>query len=135
MSDAEQAKAVVRRFLEALWSGDRDTAKSVFADDAEWWFRPSLGYKTPMHPVEAVDIVMDDMIGRFDPDASFTVDLHHLFGEGGEVAAEYTARGTTRTGRNYEHRYLFRASVRDGQIVVVRPWADTKYFLETLMED
>ena len=125
-------KQLVRTFLEALWSGDKATAKSVFAKDAEWWFRPSLGYKSPMHPSEAIDIVMDDMIGRFDPDMPFEVELHHLFAEDGEVAAEYTATATTVTGLDYKHRYLLRASVRDGKIVTVRPYADTKYFLETL---
>jgi ketosteroid isomerase-like protein len=134
MTSAE-SKKIVRTFLEALWSGDKETAKSSFAEDAEWWFRPSLGYKTPMHPAEAVDIVMDDMIGRFDENKPFNIDLHHLFAEDGEVAAEYTATGTTVAGREYNHRYLLRASVRDGKIVTVRPWADTKYFLETLYGD
>lgn len=130
-----EPKELVRTFLEALWSGDKTTAKSVFAADAEWWFRPSLGYQSPMHPSKAIDIVMDDMIGRFDVNKPFEVELHHLFAEGNEVAAEYTATATTVTGRDYRHRYLLRASVKDGQIVTVRPWADTKYFLETLYGD
>ena len=132
---SEPAKTVVRTFLKALWSGDKETAKSTFADDSEWWFRPSLGYKAPMPCFEAVDIVMDDMIGRFDVAKPFSVEMHHLIGEGGEVAAEYTATGTTTSGREYKHRYLLRASVRDGKIVTVRPWVDTKYFLETLYGD
>lgn len=131
----DKAKAVVRDFLEALWGGDKDGAKAAFADDAEWWFRPSLGYKCPMPCTQAIDIVMDDMIGQFDTEKPFNVELHHLFGEGEEVAAEYTATGTTLKGRAYEHRYLLRATVRDGAIVTVRPWADTKYFLETLYGD
>lgn len=130
-----EPKHIVGGFLEALWSGDKVAAKAPFSVDAEWWFRPSLGYPQPMHPHAAIDVVMDDMIGQFDTDQPFTVELHHLFAEDGEVAAEYTATGTTRRGKRYEHRYLLRASVRGGQITTVRPWADTKYFLETLYGD
>jgi len=125
-------KDVVRTFLEALWSGDKETAKAQFQTQANWYFRPSLGYETPMACSKAVDVVMDDMIGRFDAEKPFDVELHHLFGEGGEVAAEYTATGTTVTGRPYRHRYLLRASVHGGKINTVRPWMDTKYFIETL---
>ncbi|MEM1103431.1 MAG: nuclear transport factor 2 family protein [Pseudomonadota bacterium] len=129
---AEAGTAVVRTFLEALWAGDKAAAKAQFADESEWWFRPSLGYQRPMPGPEAIDVVSDDMIGRFDPAKPFNVEVHHLFGEGGEVAAEYTATGTTVSGREYRHRYLLRASVSDGKITTVRPWVDTKYFLDTL---
>ena len=137
MADAasHDAKTLVRGFLEALWSGDKTGAKAPFAADAQWWFRPSLGYPQPMHPHDAIDVVMDDMIGQFDTSQPFTVELHHLFAEQGEVAAEYTATGTTIRGRQYQHRYLLRASVQNGKIVTIRPWADTKYFLETLYGD
>ena len=131
----EVPKEIVKTFLEALWSGDKTGAKEQFSSDAEWWFRPSLGYQRPMSCSDAIDVVMDDMIGRFDPDKPFNVELHHIFGEGGEVAAEYTATGTTIRGRDYRHRYLLRASVEDGKIKTIRPWADTKYFLETLYGD
>jgi ketosteroid isomerase-like protein len=131
----DEAKTVARGFLEALWSGDKATAKSLFADDAVWWFPPSLGYPRPSPAARAVDIVMDDMIGRFDLAQPFTVELHHLISEAGEVAAEYTATATTVTGRNYDHRYLLRFSVASGKITTVRAWADTKYFVETLYGD
>lgn len=125
-------KEIVRTFLEGMWSGNKSQAKSVFAENAEWWFPPSLGYASPVHPFEAIDIIIDDMIGRFDPNQPFEVELHHLIAEGDEVAAEYTATGVTSSGRQYKHRYLMRASVKDGRIVTVRPWADTKYFVDTL---
>ena len=129
---AARAKQVVRDFLDGLWSGDRGKAKAQIGDDAQWWFLPSLGYERPMRPRDAIDIVMDDMIARFDADKPFEVQLHHLLADGGEVVAEYTATGTTLSGRQYEHRYCLRASVSDGRIQSLRPWADTKYFLDTL---
>lgn len=132
---SEESKAVVKAFLEALWVGDLDTAKAQFSDDSEWWFRPSLGYKRPMSCPEAIDIVTNDMIARFDTEKPFDVEWHHLLGDGSEVAAEYTATATTVSGRAYKHRYLLRASIAGGKIKTVRPWADTKYFLETLYGD
>lgn len=132
---SKSATGIVRTFLEALWAGETDNAKAQFSDESEWWFRPSLGYRRPMPGPDAIDIVFNDMIGRFDPDKPFNVDVHHIFGEDGEVAAEYTATGTTMTGREYKHRYLLRATVVDDKIRTVRPFVDTKYFLETLMED
>ncbi|RMB07917.1 nuclear transport factor 2 family protein [Eilatimonas milleporae] len=126
------ARTVVKAFLEAMWSGDKAAAKAAFSEDAQWWFLPSLGYQRPMPAGDALDIVMDDMIGRFDTDKPFTVDLHHLIADGGEAAAEYTARAILKTGRPYENRYLLRASVAGDRIVSVRPYTDTKFFLEEL---
>jgi ketosteroid isomerase-like protein len=135
VADAGGARALVHRFLQCLWHGDKAGAKACFAEGAEWWFRPSLGYPAPMPCSDAVDIVMDDMIGRFDVNEPFDVDLHHLLADGDEVLAEYTARGTTVSGKAYRHRYALRASVGEGGIRTVRPWVDTKYFLETLYGD
>lgn len=129
------AKQLVRRMLTGLWTGDKELAKSTIAADAEWWFLPSLDYPRPMHPDQAIDIVMDDMIGRFDASKPFEVTLHRLIAEGSEVTVEYTAVGTTINGLVYDHRYCLRATVVDDKIKTVRPWADTRYFLDTLYGD
>lgn len=120
-------EAVVERFLRALWAGDRDGAKAPFAPDAQWWFLPSLGYPRPMRASDAIDAVLDDMMGAFADGATLHVELTAMMSNAdGEVAADYSARSVMQDGTAYENRYVLRATVMDGAISCVMPWTDTQ---------
>ena len=125
----------VLEFLHALWRGDRDGAKQPFAADATWWFLPSLPYPRPMAARDAVDAVLDDMIAAFDPAIGLKVEMHSMMTDGvSEVAADYSARSVTRSGKEYENRYVLRASVRDGLIEEVRPFTDPNHLSHLFSE-
>jgi uncharacterized protein len=126
---------IVMSFLQALWRGDRAASKAPFADDAEWWFLPSLPYPRPLNAKVAIDNVLDDMISAFDPSVGLHVDVHSVMTDGGgEVAADYSARSTTRSGKAYANRYVLRATVKDGKIICVRPYTDTQYLSQLFSE-
>lgn len=131
----ETAEQTVMRFLRALWDGQRDAAKATFADNAEWWFMPSLPYPRPMRAHDACDAVLDDMIAGFDPDVGLSIEVHAVMSNpDGEVAAEYSAISTTRAGASYENRYVLRATVKGGRITCVRPYMDPNH-LNSLIDE
>lgn len=130
---SEDPKTVVKTFLEAFWREDLASAKACLAPNAEWWFAQSLPYPRPCPAAEALDRVATDMFTAFDPNDALRVQWEVLFAEGEEVAAEYSARGRTRTGKVYANRYCMRATVRNGRIVSLRPYTDTKYLTEVLL--
>jgi ketosteroid isomerase-like protein len=130
MSDNAQ---VARAFLEAFWRGAPQEGLALCAPDAVWTFQKSL--RTPRHAsiAEAVDWLMTTLVGGFDPDSGYTVEVHNTIAEGDEVAMEYTARGRTRRGEIYENNYLVRFTLKDGVIVSIRPYFDTHYVHCTLV--
>jgi len=132
---SETPEQTVMRFLRALWDGEREAAKAAFADDAEWWFMPSLPYPRPMRAHDACDAVLDDMIAGFDPDIGMHIEVHAVMSNvEGEVAADYSAISTTRAGASYENRYVLRATVDNGRIRCVRPFMDPNH-LNSLIDE
>lgn len=130
---SDDPKTVVRTFLEAFWREDFVAAKQCLAPDAQWWFAQSLPYPRPCPAAEAVDHIARDMMTAFDPNDGLKVQWEVLFAEGDEVAAEYSARGRARNGNAYSNRYCMRATVKNGKIVTLRPFTDTKYLTEVLL--
>ena len=125
-------RQVAQDFLGAFWRGAPQEGLALCAPDAVWTFQKSL--RTPRHAsiAEASDWLMTTLVGGFDPDSGYTVEVHNTIAEGDEVAMEYTARGLTRRGEIYENNYLVRFTLRNGLIVSVRPYFDTHYVHRTL---
>jgi hypothetical protein len=120
-------REIAQAFLQAFWNGAPQEGVALCAPDAVWTFQKSL--RQPRHAAipEAIDWLMSRLVGEFDPDSGYTVEVHNTIAEGDEVAMEYTARGRTRRGDLYENNYLVRFTIRDGRIVSVRPYFDTYY--------
>ncbi len=125
-------KEIAEAFLQAFWTGAPQEGLKLCAPDAVWTFQKSL--RSPRYaPVsEAIDWLMAKLVGEFDPDSGYDVELHNVIADGDEVAMEYTARGRTRRGEIYENNYLVRFTITNGRIVSVRPYFDTHYVHRTL---
>ncbi len=100
MSAEDQAKAVVRRYVQAFNDGDLDALKALLADDAEIQGVMGKGL------VERVAPIWRQLIEGY----GIQLKIEGLIAEGNIVAARYTETGTfTRpafgnqpTGRSYE---------------------------------
>ena len=123
---------IARRFLEAFWAGTPEEAYALCAPDAQWTFQKSLREPRYASVPEAVDWLNEKLVGEFDPDSGYTVDVHNTVAQGDEAAIEYTARGKTRRGDIYENNYLVRFTIRNGLITSVRPYFDTHYVHKVL---
>lgn len=120
-------RAIARAFLQAFWNGAPQDGLALCTPDAVWTFQKSLRNPRQASISEAMDWLMTKLVGEFDPQSGYSVEVHNTIGEGDEVAMEYTARGRTRRGDIYENNYLVRFTVRGGRIVSVRPYFDTHY--------
>ncbi len=124
-------------FLRAFWAADQAAWEAHLAPDARFWFAPSLGYAQEGERGRNWDArvalrrIVDDMFTAFAP-PGLQVELTGAIAEGDEVAVDYTARGRTLNGRAYENYYLMRATVRDGLIIRLAPYNDTRQ-LEMLL--
>ena len=124
MSDAKQ---LALDFLQAFWDGDPARGVALCTPDAVWTFQKSL--REPRYaPIdEAIDWLNTKLVGEFDPESGYEVEVKNAIGEGNEAAIEYSARGKTVRGDVYHNDYLVRFTVSDGKITSVRPYFDTHY--------
>jgi len=119
------AKHVGLQFLQGFWSGELEGSFSLCAPGATWHFQSTLHDPAVVPVRDAVQFLMDALVGGFDPASGYSVELDNCIGEGDEAAIEYRATGKTRTGQTYANRYLVRFTVTDGKIVSIRPYFDT----------
>jgi uncharacterized protein len=120
-----ESRSVILRYVAALQSGDADALRESFADDATWW----LGGELPVSGTWSGRAqILGDFLGRaraaFEP-GSITIDVTNLLAEGEQVALEWTTRGRTAAGADYENAYAGIFIVRDGRIQAVREYTDT----------
>lgn len=135
---AEDPKSVAVAFLRAFWRNDRGAWEEHLAPGARFLFAPSLPYAAEgangrdWDAREALDRIVADMFVAFAPETPLQVELTGALADGGEIAVEYTATGGTVNGKRYLNHYLMRVSVRDGLIVRLQPYNDTRQ-LELLL--
>ena len=127
-------KQIALSFLQAFWDGEPDKSLALCAPDAVWTFQKSLREPRLAGIAEAIDFLNTRLVGEFDPNTGYEVDVHHVVGDGDEVAVEYSARGRTRRGDIYHNDYVVRFTFRDGRIVSVRPYFDTHYVHKVLAD-
>jgi ketosteroid isomerase-like protein len=120
-------KQIALSFLQAFWDGRPADSVALCAPDAVWTFQKSLRERRLAEIPEAIDFLMDKLVGEFDPDSGYEVIVHSVVGDGDEIAIEYSACGRTRRGDVYDNDYLVRFTLCDGLITSVRPYFDTHY--------
>lgn len=128
-------RAVVIRYVEAVRDGDADVIRDSFAVDATWHYPGDL-------PISKVwrgrDAIIDDFLGGMGPllvPATLEIELVGTVAEGERVVAEWTSRARTVHGGSYDNRCLGIFTVRDGKIVSVVEYADTRHVAATLFPD
>jgi ketosteroid isomerase-like protein len=116
MADAETNKAIVRRFLAAVASGDVDVIEELQAPDCTWWVigRGEVSRKSYTDDVRS-------MLLTANPRA---VNIIGLVAEGDTVAAEIRSEFHFGT-RVYSNEYHDLFVLRRGQIVHGREYFDT----------
>jgi ketosteroid isomerase-like protein len=136
MTPSERAVAC----LQAFWASDLPACFAHLAPNARFVFAPSLPYSQSesgrnWDAREALARIVDDLFATFDASGPLVVELTGVLAEAGEVAVEYTARGTVRGGRMYENDYIMRASLgEDGLITRLKPFNDTRLLWSLMME-
>jgi uncharacterized protein len=127
------AKQVIRRYLYALVTGDIDTIRDSFAEDASWTIHGALPIGGPWH---GRDSIVDDFLQAvggtlFEP-GSQSFEFPTLIADGDTVALEWRVRARTVAGAGYDNAYCGIFVVRDGRIQEVREYLDSGYAARVL---
>ena len=131
-SDLEANKALVRLYFERMASDDPAVGE-LLAEDAAWWVPPSTAYGGTYEGREAVLALMGSAKDLYDAATPLEVDIQQLIAEGEWVSAQFVMRARSAKGEPYENYYHFAFQIRDGLIVRVHEYLDTKYVYEKLM--
>ena len=133
-STRDAAEEAALSFLRGFWASDLDEAMRHAAPDASWVFARSLPYERELPAREAMQRILDDMFESFDPEG-FRIEHRACVSDGETVMVEYSAHGSTRSGRPYDNDYVMSISVADGKVTSVRPHTDTLHLVQLLMDE
>ena len=134
MSDVEtQNEELVTNFFETLSSGDLETLRGMFREDACW---TAMSKEIPgAGPHPGRDHIIDEFLapvrGLFvegDPKVS----IHKLTAKDNVVYAETRALGTFQTGTVYDNLYCWAFEIIDGQVDQVREYMDSHYIMNVV---
>ena len=131
MAEAESpSEGVVRRFFEALNTGELDRIRPLVHPEATWTPMgktiPGAGVHTGRKGI--VDEFLGPIRGLF-VDGDPKNEILTLFSKGEMVLAETHGTGLFRNGKTYDNRYCWVVEVRDGMILTIREYMDTAYIL------
>jgi uncharacterized protein (TIGR02246 family) len=128
-------RAVVTRYVEAVRDGDAEVIHDSFAEDATWHYPGDL----PMSKVwRGRDAIINDFLGGMGPilvPGTLEIELVSTIVEGDRVVAEWTSKAKTVYGGTYDNRCIGIYTVRDGRIVSVIEYADTRHVAAVLFPD
>lgn len=122
-----EPKQVALTFLQAFWRADLETSFTLLTPDAKFLLMPTAAEQRENDARVALRMIVDSLFSRFDPATGLHCEVTSLIAEGNEVAIEYTARTRTFRGEPYENFYSAHLTIRDGQVAMLRTYADTRY--------
>jgi hypothetical protein len=136
MSNTSESRAVLQRYLDALVSGDIDTIRDSFAQDATWTIKADLPIAGPWRGRDQIvdAFLLTVMSERFEA-GSHVFDFAPMVGDGDTIALEWHVSARTPTGEPYENDYCGIFVIRDGRIAAVREYFDGRYVAGVLFPE
>ena len=120
-------KDVLRRFFDALSTGDFAAIGEFFTDDSVWMVNDvARGFPAQRGRAIIEDFLQPVREGLFEP-GDPKIEVRSMIGEGDWVAAETTGRGMLRNGNHYENCYVFIAQIEGDKVKFLREYMDSAY--------
>lgn len=127
----EDNKRVIRSFYEAGNRGDLDACLALMADEVTWTNIGTTKYSGTYEGKQAlVEDLLGPVFGQLEGGISSTVD--NLVAEGEWVVVQSRGEARTKAGRSYNNTYCHVFRLRDGKIVEVTEYFDTRLTDSTL---
>jgi ketosteroid isomerase-like protein len=82
-----------------------------------------------------IEWLVNELFTRFQPPLGLVIDVRRVMADGEAVLVEYGGRGVLASGAEYANDYVMGITTADGFVVEMRPYGDTKYIQEMLMND
>ena len=130
-----EAKAVLRRYLDALTAGDLAAIAGSFAEDATWSIHGTMPLSGTKQGRDAIMEFLTSAGSLYQPGTqSFT--FGEITAEADRAVLEWRVRGVAAaTGRNYDNAYCGVFRVRGGRITEVREYLDSLHAAQVLFPD
>ena len=128
---AGENKRLVRRYFDAMQSGDPNL-RELLADDVSWWAPPSSEFGGLHAGKPAVLRLMASGTGLYDLSHPMKADIEQMIAEDDWVSVQLTLEARTARGEDYRNHYHFAFRVVDGRICEVREHLDTLYAQQKL---
>jgi len=129
---AQENKAVVQRYFDAVNAGDMVTIEDLLAPEAAFWVPPSLPDGDTYEGKEAVLRLFVESVKLYSADEGLRVELGEMTAEDDRVSAPLTIASKSALGDPYHNHYHFLFRVRDGKVVEIREHMDSLYAFRTL---
>ncbi|AEG50909.1 hypothetical protein Sphch_3310 [Sphingobium chlorophenolicum L-1] len=127
--EGENSKAVALEYIRRFNTGDIGYAHELLSDDLEWWVAGDLPFSgTITKPVFRKNNEM--LVGLFKTFPKWVADS--AIAEGDKAALICHSEGETKGGFQYRNKYHMLVTVRDGLIVRVEEYMDTKHCYDLL---
>jgi ketosteroid isomerase-like protein len=128
---SDENKQAVRSYFASVASGD-GKAFDWLSDDVEWWVPQGSSLGGTYRGKAAVIELMERGVGAYSPAVPIQIEVRQLVAEGEWVCAQMELSAETRDGRPYRNRYHVAFRLREGRIVEVNEYVDTRYVYEML---
>jgi len=119
----ESNKELAQRWLEAVGSGDTDSVRTLMSDDAVWQLMGTsvlAGERDVDGLVELAALLHSAMKDGLE------FEFLHFTAEDDRVAVEFRGRSELAAGGSYDNVYHLLFHFRDGKIVHVKEYTDSK---------
>lgn len=126
---AEQNERLIRGYFEVLTGTAVDISlEDFFASDIVWHLPPSnpMANPNPRAGRAAVMALLGSGVAVYRP-GSIHIDLQRIIADADHVVAQFSLKAVLANGNDYDNRYLFLFSIRDGKINGVWEYLDTLY--------
>jgi pimeloyl-ACP methyl ester carboxylesterase/ketosteroid isomerase-like protein len=136
VSHSPEPKQVLQRYLDALVTGDADTIRDSFAEDATWTVKADLPIAGPWHGRDQIvdDFLSAVMAERFQA-GSHVFTFPTMIADGNTIALEWHVSARNAAGEPYENDYCGIFVIRNGKITAVREYLDSHYAANVLFSD
>jgi ketosteroid isomerase-like protein len=123
------AHQLIRTFLGAMASRDRETLQQVLADDVVWHTPPSTmpDFRGPHIGRVAAIALVTEAGGSLFVDGTQRIEPLNLLAEDDQVAAQFRMTAQTLSGLTYDNQYAFFFRCSGGRIAEIWENVDTAY--------
>ena len=124
--ETEETRTLVKKYYDALPSGDKAAIAALLTDDCEW-FPPETA---PIEPVKGADAVATVFSGSlvkdtFDMSKPFNLEVRSMIVDCNTAVVQQRLTATAKNGAPYDNQYCWVYECRDGKIARMEEYADT----------
>ncbi len=128
---AASNKQTIQDYFHKMSTGD-PTMPDLLADDVAWWVPPGSDMAGLYEGKARVLEFMGSGVGLYSQTDPMTIEIEQMVAEDDWVCVQFVLEAKTAKGRDYRNHYHFAFRLRDGRIVLVKEYVDTRYAHDVL---